>query len=149
MPSGNAKYTTQSNNKNINALIDIQNHVLLLGSVGTDFDNLPIIYRVAIYAFVDNAELINVKFSSGLAIIGDFAFNSCDNLNKVELPATLTNIANHVFQDCTSLQTINFGGTMTEWNAIIKGNLWNTNVPNTCIIYCSDGNLYLDGTSVD
>ena len=42
------------------------------------------------------------------------------------------------FYDCVRLDSISYAGTMTQWNAIVKDEIWNHRVPATQVV-CSDG----------
>ena len=50
-------------------------------------------------------------------------------------------LGNSVFYGCNSLTSINFNGTITEWNAIVKGELWDYNT-GAYVIHCTDGDIY-------
>ena len=46
--------------------------------------------------------------------IRDDAFRDCEDIEKIELPATLTTIGKRAFMDCTSLKSINIPAQVTE-----------------------------------
>ena len=47
-------------------------------------------------------------------------------------------IGDSAFALCTSLTNIRFGGTVAKWELIVKGMLWNSDVPATQTV-CVDG----------
>lgn len=60
------------------------------------------------YIFMSFAKLTEVDFSrcSNLAKIDDFAFSSCDKLEEINVPDTVTEIGIGAFGSCTSLTTV-------------------------------------------
>ena len=48
-----------------------------------------------------------------------------------------------VFEYCKKLSTINFEGTIEQWNAVSKDEIWSYGVPSTCVIVCTDGTISL------
>ena len=77
--------------------------------------------------------------------IGDFAFNGCDNLKTITLPAGLQKIG-HCFIECDALKTINFKGTMDQWLACGGG--WSIFPAQTQVV-CASGTMNLSGTCGD
>lgn len=92
------------------------------------------------YAFDTFWGLKSITFAdnSRLTSIGEGAFSSCDDLKTITIPDSVISISRHAFYGCTRLTSITFGGTMKQWNQIIKKDFWNYNVPATEVI-CSDG----------
>ena len=72
--------------------------------------------------------LKSVKIPSGVTSIGSYAFYTCTSLASVTIPDSVTSIADNAFHSCTSLTNIYYKGTEEQWNAITKGNEWNTNM---------------------
>lgn len=68
-----------------------------------------------------------------------FAFCECSKLVGISIPSGVTMIGDSAFKDCKSLVRISFGGTVNQWHAISKGTSWNSGVPSSCIVICSDG----------
>ena len=91
-------------------------------------------------AFSCCEKLESVTIPDSVTRIGDDAFFACTSLTSVTIPNSETNIGTHAFSDCTSLTSIHFNGTKSEWDAIIKGLLWNFLTGNYTI-YCTDGNI--------
>ena len=94
--------------------------------------------------------------------IGNYAFNGCRGLTRVTIPDSVTSIGEGVFDysgltrvtignSVTSigvgafygsrLMSITYKGTIADWKNIDKGFSWNSEVPRTCVIHCTDGNI--------
>ena len=82
-----------------------------------------------------------VVFAAGRTTIPGLALYGANAVTHVTVPAGVTTISNNAFFKCTSLEQITFGGTKAEWGAITKMSSWNTDVPTTCIVKCSDGDI--------
>ena len=93
-------------------------------------------------AFICSGEL-SVTFgeNSQLTTIGEFAFYR-SSISSIEIPASVVYIGQQAFDDCHSLVNITFTGTVSQWNAMSKGEWWNEDVPATTV-QCSDGTVQL------
>lgn len=65
-------------------------------------------------AFLYCDRLNNVKFGSGLRVVGGFAFDSCKSLKNVKLNEGLKKINNGAFSGCYSLEKVLLPTTLTE-----------------------------------
>lgn len=72
--------------------------------------------------------------------IGAQAFNTCEKLERVHLPATLKKIQPNAFENDTSLKAVIFEGALPQWKQIMKDN-WRGVNPSPITIYCSDGSV--------
>jgi hypothetical protein len=68
------------------------------------------------------------------------AFNHCDSLLTITLPATITSIESEAFYNCVNLQTLNFPGTKAQWGQVQLAADWNKYTGLTKIT-CSDGEV--------
>ena len=116
-------------------------------------------------AFSGCTNIMSVTIPAGVTSIGDSAFSGCSNLTSINIPNNVTSIGFYTFAGCTSLTsitipegvtilyegmisycssltTINFNGTVEQWNAIEKWDMWNDGVPATKVI-CSNGEVSL------
>ena len=57
---------------------------------------------------------------------------------SVTIPDSVTSIGSSAFCGCTSLEAVRFEGKVEQWEAVVKGNSWNSNCPFTEVV-CSDG----------
>ena len=54
----------------------------------------------------EGAQITSVSIPASVTSIGDFAFQSCQNLTSVIIPASVTSIGNYAFQSCTKLEYV-------------------------------------------
>ena len=86
----------------------------------------------------------NVK--DGTKTIADYAFSGLSGLFQVTIPSSVTSIGEGAFEDCHYINVITFNGTVSQWNAIIKGTNWASHLPDSCEVRCTDGTLTIAGT---
>lgn len=98
--------------------------------------------RAALCGFGGTEIVVPDKVTS----IGDFAFNDCDNLQTITLPAGLQSIG-FCFIECDTLETINFKGTMEQW--LVCGGGQSTFPTTTSVVCQGGGTLYRSGTCGD
>jgi hypothetical protein len=55
---------------------------------------------------VDKSVLKTVVLPEGLECIGDFAFNSCNLLSRINIPSSVKVIGMHAFSNCRSLESV-------------------------------------------
>ena len=87
--------------------------------------------------------LFNPDFDNPLTI-ADNTFQYCyENFNCICLPASLISIGENAFKYCRALENFVFDGTMEQWNAVQKGNDWNSGCSKLNTIHCFDGDVTL------
>ena len=93
------------------------------------------------YAF-GSSGLVMASIEEGTKTIGDYAF-AYTYLSEIYLPSTIEYIGTGAFSFCYELNNIYFGGTMAEWNAITKADLWDQGmgVYDVVAVSCSDGTI--------
>lgn len=91
------------------------------------------------------ADLTNISTStiSGSGLLGASAFYNCSALTDVTIGKGINTIASQAFGFCESLTEIKYTGTMAEWNAITKADLWKNGSTNLTQVICSDGTITL------
>ncbi len=91
-------------------------------------------------AFYRCTGLKSATIPDGVTVIENCVFDSCKNLTSVTIPKSVTTIKSSVFWGCEKLESIHFKGTMSEWNAISKGDKWDRLTGNYTV-YCTDGTI--------
>ncbi len=71
---------------------------------------------------------------------GTCAFSECTVLSEISIPNTVTNIEWQAFARCGALESVTFHGTMAEWEAITKADMWDNDIP-AYTVHCTDGDL--------
>ena len=105
--------------------------------IASVYGGLPVV-AIGERAFYECENLTSVTIQNGVTSIGRYAFYGCSKLASVEIPDGVLSIGDSAFALCTSLTNIRFGGTVAKWELIVKGMLWNSDVPATQTV-CVDG----------
>ena len=74
--------------------------------------------------------------------IGPSAFDECDALTRIAVPASVTLIQSTAFYGCENLTDINYGGTMSQWDAVAHS--LNSDGIGDYTVHCTDGIVYRD-----
>lgn len=93
------------------------------------------------YAFANCIQLTNIVIPNNVRNVGDYAFSGCRGLTSVTIGNSVTSVGDYAFSGCSSLTSITFNGTTEQWQAISKGNSWKYNVPSSCKVHCTDGDI--------
>lgn len=91
--------------------------------------------------YINNQLVTNLVIPDCVTYIGGLAFDRCLCLNGITIPKSVKTINRGAFWFCTNLTNIYFEGTKSEWQAISKGENWKNQVPSSCKVHCSDGDL--------
>ncbi len=94
-------------------------------------------------AFFSCSSLESVTVGNSVTSIGAGAFYGCDSLTSITIPDSVTSVGVGAFSGCRSLASITFNGTVAQWEAIDKGDEWNSFISATCV-HCSDGDANID-----
>lgn len=70
-------------------------------------------------AFSYNSALETVTLSAGMTTLPALSFRSCTSLREVTIPASITMIASTAFDGCSKLSTIYYGGSQSQWQALV------------------------------
>ena len=84
-----------------------------------------------------STEVTSVSVVDGVTGIEGFAFANCKKLTSVTLPSSIHTIGSSF--DCPNLKEITFLGTVEQWNAIDKSELWSW--PWQIAVICTDGRV--------
>lgn len=79
--------------------------------------------------------------NSSLVSIGEGAFRDCPLLEAIFIPKGVSVIGGYAFYCDNKLTTFDFAGSVSEWNAIEKGERWDVNTGNY-VVNCNDGVLH-------
>ena len=101
-------------------------------------ENCNAIIETFYYSLVAGCQ--NTIIPNSIKHIQTDAFAGCYDLTSIEIPNSVTSIGPGAFEDCSSLSSISYTGTISQWNDITKGNIWNSGVPAT-VVHCSDGDV--------
>ena len=102
----------------------------------------PGVTEIGKYAFEGCESLTSVVISEGVTEIGESAFEDCKSLTSVAIPSSVTIIGEMAFFGCSSLESIEFGGTVSQWKAVEKGEDWHKWC-DVAVVHCSDGDAEL------
>lgn len=69
-----------------------------------------------------------------------WTINYNDIITTIKIASGVNRIGSYAFANCTSLTSITYAGTMEKWNAITKGEGWDSNTGDYTIT-CSDGTI--------
>ena len=94
-------------------------------------------------AFYGCSGLTSVTIPDSVTSIGDWVFYECSGLISVTIPDSVTSIGGSAFDGCSGLTSITYKGTIADWKKIDKRSDWNENVPRTCVIHCTNGDIKL------
>ena len=83
--------------------------------------------------------ITELDLPEGLTQIGPYTFASCFDLESIAIPASVTVIGDGAFQHCDNLGSVYYGGTQAQWDAIdIKNTVSDSQIAGT-IHYESNG----------
>ncbi len=84
--------------------------------------------------------LTSFIFPSETMMISRRIFDGCKALAKVTIPVGVRMIDDGALAGCTALRTINYGGTLAQWDDLLRVTLWDLDVTD-CTVRCTDGDL--------
>lgn len=70
-------------------------------------------------AFAFNSALETVTLSAGMTTLPALSFRNCTSLTTVTIPESITSIDNTAFDGCNGLSTIYYGGSASQWRALV------------------------------
>lgn len=96
-------------------------------------------------AFKNCYGLKSITIPGSVTSINPEEFQYCDSLTSIDIPNSVTEIGKNAFNGCTKLKNIMYKGTIAEWKDTPKWYGWNEEVPKSCTIHCTDGDISLSG----
>ena len=88
------------------------------------------------------SSLTGITIPDNITTIDAYAFYRCDSLEEITIPSSVTTIGSYSFSRCSDLATINYGGTMAQWDNVLKYGGWHYLSPVT-VVHCTDGDVPL------
>ncbi len=98
---------------------------------------------ISIQAFYGCSGLTSITIPDKVTRIETNEFLDCSSLTSITIPDSITSIGSGAFQNCIRLTSITYKGTIAQWQAINKDNVWKNRVPSSCKVHCTDGDLYI------
>ena len=98
------------------------------------------------YAFQECETLTSINIPAGASAIGMRTFQECTNLQSVTIPNSVTRIDDNAFLRCTSLTEINYSGTQQQWSTIDFDEIWNSGC-GEITVNCTDGTVIVPAYS--
>lgn len=103
----------------------------------------PLVYANKLYL---NGELVtSVTLPSDATELKRYAFYEYEALTEISISADVTKIGTMALKGCTALTKINYAGSVEQWQAIEKGENWDTDAGDYIVI-CDGGTVKKDGT---
>lgn len=90
---------------------DSETGVLTLSGTGSMYD-----YATEESPFYDNYDIIQLVIESGIASVGEYAFEGCGSLLTVRINALLVSVGACAFDMCLDLADVYFIGDIDEWD---------------------------------
>lgn len=95
---------------------------------------------IANVAFQSCRLLATITIPDSVEYLGTGIFSLNDALTDVNIPDSVTEITASMFAQCPLLANINYGGTMTQWESMPKGEDWDSDTGNYTV-HCTDGDI--------
>ena len=87
--------------------------------------------------YLNDALVKNLVIPVGVKKIKAHAFRNCTSITDIDIPNTVTSIGDYAFYYCKNLTRINYHGSEEEWNAISKGDDWDSNIGTYSITFAT------------
>ncbi len=88
-------------------------------------------------AFSGCSKLSEVIIPDSVEVWENNSFTNCKSLTSVTIPRSITRVPSMAFTYCIGLTSIRYKGTKAEWNALEKGDSWDSGT-SEYTVYCED-----------
>ena len=102
--------------------------------------------EISDYAFCFCYYIESIVIPDGVTSIGKNAFQDCYKLKSITIPNSVTSIGDYAFSDCAALTDIIFKGVSTQWDAITKGDSWDSDTGDYTVTFQTGGGSGGSGT---
>ena len=82
---------------------------------GFVFEYIDNTYKLIMYTGTNTNVILPNDYNGQNYIVGSRAFNSCDFIETITIPANITSFENYAFGNCTNLQKVYYLGTIGNW----------------------------------
>ena len=89
--------------------------------------------------YTERSHIKGIEIKSGITGIGAYAFEGCEELVSITIPATVETVGENAFDGCTELYEINYAGTAAKWNTLTPAS-GNAPLANA-VVRCEDNTL--------
>lgn len=111
--------TVDVNNKNYksssNGIIDLNTNTLILGCKNCKLNQNDNIKVIGEYAFSNCVNLEKIDLPITITQIKDYAFNNCTSLKQILIPNNVNYLSQKSFNNCTSLESIKVSSGNTSY----------------------------------
>ena len=133
--AGNPTYRSKNN-----CVIKKATNTLVLGCKTSVIPSDGSVTSIGAFAFAGCSGLTSMTIPAGVTCIGESAFWGCSGLTSVTIPDSVTRIGDDAFAECWELTSINYRGTREQWEAVNKGDDWDSDTGDY-VIRCTDGEI--------
>ena len=106
-----------------NCLIETDSKTLIAGCKNSAIPSNGTINSIGNYAFNSCNDLTSISIPNGVIRIGKYAFAWCQSLNSVIIPNSVVNIEEGAFliNNYTNTLNIKYRGTQSQWSSVLMG----------------------------
>lgn len=100
-------------------------------------------------AFSGCSALTELMIPDGVTVISSGMISECKNLRQLSISGNVTEIQEGALAGCSNLTSLTYRGTMEQWNAVKKTNVWWYAEDMEWSVACSDGQVTEKETQED
>lgn len=92
-------------------------------------------------AFQNCAELTKVTLPDSVISIGLFSFSDCQSLTDLVVGTGVRHVGEYALSGCTALEQIVYSGSEAQWQAVVKGEEWDSDTGEYILVYREEVDL--------